>query len=469
MTQDKALSPFQILALGLLLLAMFLGAGNVIFAPMVGQQAGEHMWVPMAGFLITGVGLVLLAIIALSQGGGTVDRIANRVGPRFSFAFCLLLFLALGPLYVIPRTTSVVYEITVSPNLTEDLRAGPWALLVFSVIFTALTIYLSLNPGRFVDRIGKLITPLFSILLIIIVVTSLVNPMGTPQPPVEPFTSDAFFTGFTEGYLTMDVLAALVFAGIFIHSIKGQGITSRSGLAKTFLKAGIVTVIGLTLLHISLAWIGASSVDAIGRPNNGGALLAEASRYLLGFPGLAMIGVVIFLTGWTTNVACVTAVADYFARKFPSVSYTRWVYINSIAGLIFANFGLTAVLNTALPLLFLLYPIGITLIVLVLVNRIFEGRHAVYIGAMIGVVPFAILDSIKSTGFMEEQLNSWFSFIPLFSANGGWIIPTILGAGIGYAASRAKNQPPVVYDTDLSAESDIASENTKEVAQERQT
>ncbi|ARK32285.1 Branched-chain amino acid transport system 2 carrier protein [Halalkalibacter krulwichiae] len=63
--------PFsQVLAIGLMLFAMFLGAGNVIFAPMVGQQAGTNTWVAMGGFLITGVGLVLLAIVALTRGEG---------------------------------------------------------------------------------------------------------------------------------------------------------------------------------------------------------------------------------------------------------------------------------------------------------------------------------------------------------------------------------------------------------------
>ena len=52
---------------------MFLGAGNIIFAPMVGQEAGTDMWIPMDGFLITGVGLVFLAIVALAKTSGDVN------------------------------------------------------------------------------------------------------------------------------------------------------------------------------------------------------------------------------------------------------------------------------------------------------------------------------------------------------------------------------------------------------------
>lgn len=38
------------------------GAGNLIFPPMLGQMAGKNVWIANAGFLVTGVGLPLLAI-----------------------------------------------------------------------------------------------------------------------------------------------------------------------------------------------------------------------------------------------------------------------------------------------------------------------------------------------------------------------------------------------------------------------
>ncbi|RBP68065.1 LIVCS family branched-chain amino acid:cation transporter [Brevibacterium sanguinis] len=441
MSGGERLSKGKVFALGLLLFAMFLGAGNTIFAPMVGQGAGEDMWLPMSGFLITGVGLVLLAIIALSMCGGDVEVLASRVSSKFSAVFCLLLFLALGPLYVIPRTTSVVYEITVKPSLSADLAAGPWALLVFSLVFTVLSVWLSLNPSKLVDRIGKAITPVFTILLAIIVIRSLIAPMGDPQPAVAPYTEHPFFLGFTDGYGTMDALAALVFAAVFIQSIRGLGVTSKRGIAMTFLKAGLITVVGLALLHISLAWIGASSVEAIGRPDNGGELLAEASRQLLGYPGVLMIGGVILLTGLTTNVACITCVADYLAKKFPKLGYRGWMLLVAGVGFVFANFGLTLVLSTALPVLYLLYPVGMTLIVLALCDRLFGGYRAVYVGAIVGATAIAIIDALKAAGVAVDQLDSWFSFIPFFSAGAGWVVPAVLGGLIGFIVATTGRHP----------------------------
>lgn len=438
MTGDRRLSPFRVLVLGLLLFAMFLGAGNTIFAPMVGQAAGTELWLPMAGFLITGVGLVLLSILVLSKAGGDVERLADRVHPTFSWVFCLLLFLALGPLYVNPRTTSVVYEISAKPLLDPAWTSGPWALLVFSVLFTLLGVFLSLSPAKLVDRIGKVLTPVFSILLTVIVVKSIVTPMGQLHEPVEPYLHDAFLTGFTAGYGTMDALAALVFAGIFIQSIHSQGVTSPRGVARTFVQAGLITAVGLTLLHVSLAWVGGSSIDAIGRPDNGGAVISQASAALLGYPGLLMIAAVIFLTGLTTLVACLSAVADYFAKKFPALTYRQWVWAHAAVGLVISNFGLSAVLSAALPILYLLYPLGMTLIVLVLLDRVFGGRRAVYVGAMAGACAVAILDAVKAAGIGADALNDALSWLPLFSDGGGWILPALLGGLAGYAVSKTR-------------------------------
>lgn len=439
------LSPMQTLAIGLTLLAMFLGAGNIIFAPLVGQQAGQSSWVPMSAFLITGVGVVLLAIIVLARAGGRVEPLADRVHPVFSKGFCALMFLALGPLYVIPRTVSVVYEVALRPHLGASAGGSGWILFGFSLAFTALTIYLSLDTGKLVDRLGKMITPVFSVLLLAIIVKSLVTPMSPAQEAIEPYTSGAFLKGFTEGYFTMDALAALVFGGVFLQSIRALGVTKPREMTKVFINAGIITAIGLAILHISLAWIGATSVGVIGYMDNGGAVLAESSRYLLGTAGVVAMGVVVFLTGITTNIACLASVSEYFDNTTPKVSYRAWVFIFGIAGLVFTNFGLNAVLETAVPILMLLYPLAITLILLVMLNKFFSGYRSVYIGAMLGAGVIAVFDAVKSAGVLVTEIDGFLAFLPLFAEGGGWILPAILGGVLGYIVARVRGEEPRVY------------------------
>src|SRR5699024_501532 len=120
--------------------------------------------------------------------------------------------------------------------------------------------------------------------------------IGSPQAP---YLSNVFLKGFVEGYYTMDVLAAFVFGGIFIKSIANEGLKDRRAESRTFLQAGIITVIGLAILQISMAWIGATSVDAVGMGTNGGEILAWVSQALFGKIGLLIIGTIVMLTGIT--------------------------------------------------------------------------------------------------------------------------------------------------------------------------
>jgi LIVCS family branched-chain amino acid:cation transporter len=66
----KKLKTWDIFALGFMTFALFLGAGNIIFPPMVGLAAGENLLGASTGFLLTGVGLPLLGVVALARVGG---------------------------------------------------------------------------------------------------------------------------------------------------------------------------------------------------------------------------------------------------------------------------------------------------------------------------------------------------------------------------------------------------------------
>lgn len=444
---EKKLPFSQILAIGFMLFAMFLGAGNVIFAPIVGQQAGTNTWIAMGGFLITGVGLVLLAIIALTRGGGTVEKLAGRVHPKFATGFSILLFLTLGPIYVLPRTTSVVYEIGIHP-LVQGQTNGSLYLLVFSIIFFILTIVLSWNTTKFVDRLGKMITPIFVGLLILLVGKSLITPMGSFGPPTGEYieSGSAFLKGFTEGYYTMDVLAAFVFGGIFIKSISAYGLKSEKEVSTTFIKAGLITIAGLVTLQVSMAWIGATSLEPLGYLNNGGEVLAQSSMILFGQIGIYIIGIVILLTGITTNVACLSAVSEYFERIVPSVSYKKWLLIFAALSLVITNFGLNTILTMASPVLLLLYPLAIGLIALIFVNNFFNGHQSVYIGTIIGVGFVAVLDALKEANIAPDAINSIFGFIPLFKNGAGWIITGLIGFFAGLLIAKLKKDPIIIIN-----------------------
>lgn len=89
------LKPAQILSISLLLFAVFFGAGNMIFPPLLGLSSGENMWVSITGFIITDVGLSLLAIVAVALAGGSFNTLASRVHPKFAAVFAIIIYLSI--------------------------------------------------------------------------------------------------------------------------------------------------------------------------------------------------------------------------------------------------------------------------------------------------------------------------------------------------------------------------------------
>src|SRR5690625_1806158 len=107
-----------------MLFALFFGAGNLIFPAQLGQLSGDNLWIAAAGFLITGVGLPLLGVLAMAySGSNNLQDLASRVHPIYGLLFTALLYLTIGPFFAAPRTGTVAYEIGIAPR-SEERRVG---------------------------------------------------------------------------------------------------------------------------------------------------------------------------------------------------------------------------------------------------------------------------------------------------------------------------------------------------------
>ena len=432
--KEKALSFNLILTVGLMLFALFLGAGNMIFPPFLGQQAGEHMWTGISGFLITGVGLPLMGIIAIAKTGGDLQTLANRVNPTFGIIFTVIMYLAIGPFFGIPRTGTVAYEIGVTPFLSEDINKYGLSLFIYSIIFFGLTIWLAMNPAKLVDRIGKILTPALLLILTTLVVKSIVSPMGDFQMPTGDYIDRPFFKGFLEGYLTMDTIAALVFGIVVINAIRENGIEAKGAITKACILAGIIAASGLALVYVSLGFIGATSTDAIGLQENGGAILSGAASHLYGQIGIIILGLAITFACLTTSIGLVSACAQYFSKLLP-VSYRMLVIIISIFSMVIANIGLTQLISVSLPVLIVIYPLAIVLILLSFMHNWFNGYSGVYLGALIPTFIISLIDGLKIAGYEFAGINDSLRILPLFNEGIGWLLPAIIGAIIGFLLS----------------------------------
>ncbi|AXN38441.1 branched-chain amino acid transport system II carrier protein [Peribacillus butanolivorans] len=434
-----------VIVTGLMLFALFFGAGNLIFPAMLGQSAGTNLWSASLGFIITGVGLPFVTILAFGfSGKSDVQSLASRAHPMFGFIFTAVLYLSLGPLFALPRTGSVSYEIGIKPFLPDGVGFLP--LLVFTVIYFGLACLLSINPSKMLDIVGKILTPLLLIFIGILIVVAIANPMGEIQSPIADYSDNSFFKGFKEGYLTMDTLAAFAFGIIIINAIKDKGITSRREVLGFCMKAGLIAASLLVIVYTALTYVGATSVEKLGYLGNGGDVLAQASNYFFGPAGAVLLGLIVIAACLTTSIGLITACSSYFNKVIPAVSYKSFVVIFSVFSAAVANVGLTKLISITVPVLTAIYPLAIVLIVLTFLHSFFKGKSEVYLGSLLLTAIISILDGLMASGVEIYAISDFFTdFLPLYSVGIGWVLPAIFGGVLGFAISLMKRSPEEVY------------------------
>lgn len=437
---NEKLSFKQTLLIGSLLFGLFFGAGNLIFPVYMGQLAGANMVNATLGFLVTGVTLPILGVVASAiSRSESLYEMAKPVNRVYSILFTCALYLTIGPLFAIPRTATVAFEVGLTSFVAaEYLQLG---LLIFSLFFFALTLYYSLKPGRILDWVGKYLTPAFVLLLSIIIIATIVNPMGqiSDITPQGAYQDRAFFTGFLEGYHTMDALASLAFAIVIISNIEQLGIMNPQRKAVETLKAGIVCLIGMGAIYAALVYMGTTSLGSVSEGANGGIILSLVSQYYFGFAGQVLLALIVFVACLKTAIGLITSCAQMFSEMFPnSISYNKYAILFTLASLVIANFGLETIIQLSLPVLMFLYPLAIALILLSLAAPILRKQSDVYqwtIGFTLFAAFFdflnAVPDSIKANAFIQQLLKFAKNFLPAFEYGFGWVIPALVGLVIG--------------------------------------
>lgn len=432
--------PFSTYAvIGTMLFGLYFGAGNLIFPIQLGQLAGTNFWFALVGFLVTAIGLPFLGILAIGLSGSNGLRdLASRIHPLFGVIFSLALYLTIGPFFAIPRTATVPFVVGFEPYINAEHTT--MLLALFSFIFFAIVYYFSLNPAKIMDYIGKVLTPAFLVVLFILIIISIVKPMGHFQQPIGDYIQSSFMTGFKEGYNTMDALASLAFGIVVINAIKNAGITDRKEIAKATWKSGIFAMALMTLIYGLITYMGASSIESIGTFDNGGLIFAAVADHYFGSFGAILLAVIIVLACLKTSIGLITSCSEFFHEVFPKVSYKMFVLLLCVVSFSIANFGLNNIIQFAIPVLMFLYPLAIVLILLALSSSLFNNKQAVYASAMFLTFFVSLIDGYKALVIsipgaqlsLLDTVEQLFSdVLPLYDIGIGWILPAMIGVVIG--------------------------------------
>jgi len=158
--------------IGFALFSMFFGAGNIIFPPYLGLGSGPEWIMGFICYYIADIGLAILAIFALLKNGGNLNNITDRIGRVPGEVMVALIILCIGPFIALPRTGATTYEMFITPLF------GQINPLIPLLIFFGIALVLTLKESAVVDIIGKFLTPLLFIGLIVLIIVGIINPVG---------------------------------------------------------------------------------------------------------------------------------------------------------------------------------------------------------------------------------------------------------------------------------------------------
>lgn len=405
----------EVLILGFALFAMFFGAGNLIFPPSLGIAMGKDWLLAGIGFLLTGVGLPLLGVLAFTKVGKLED-FSVKISSRFNTVYCTALVLVIGPLFAIPRTGSTTFEMGVLPSFPN---VNPFVLSVItSIIFFGVTLILVIKESKITDIIGKFLTPIILIILAAIAVLGITGDIGTA---VDKNITGVFSNGFVNGYQTMDALASVLFGVVIIKGLEGKGITNEKEQRYFLSGSALIAALGLGLIYFSLMYLGAR-VSGVGEFSTTSAALYLA-EITLGSAGKIAFGICVAAACLTTSVGLVAIASDWFARLTP-ISYKLWSIIICIFSGTMAIGGVDFIIKLSIPVLCILYPVTIILILL----NIFGVKHVlVYRAATYVTLLVITLEEVGAKILHISSISAVLQKIPLAQEGFVWVLPCIVG------------------------------------------
>ncbi|NER60591.1 branched-chain amino acid transport system II carrier protein [Pseudomonas sp. MAFF212428] len=431
----KVLKGQDILALGFMTFALFVGAGNIIFPPIVGLQSGPHVWMAALGFLVTAVGLPVITVVALAKVGGGMDALSSPIGKVAGGLLAAAAYLAVGPLFATPRTATVSFEVGVAPLTGES----PTALFIYSLVYFTVVLAVSMYPGKLLDTVGRFLAPLKIIALAALGIAAFMLPAGTMGDAQPEYVAAPFSQGFINGYLTMDTLGALVFGIVIVNAIRSRGVDSPQLITRYAIIAGLIAGVGLALVYISLFRLGAGSHEIASGATNGAAVLHAYVQHTFGSLGSGFLAVLIALACLVTAVGLTCACAEYFSQVLP-LSYRTLVVLLAGFSLLVSNLGLTKLIAFSIPVLTAIYPPCIVLVALSFCAGLWHSQSRILAPVMAVSLLFGVIDALKGAnlaGWLPESL----AHLPLSEQGLAWLVPSVAMLGVAVVLDRLLGKP----------------------------
>jgi LIVCS family branched-chain amino acid:cation transporter len=234
----------------------------------------------------------------------------------------------------------------------------------------------------------------------------------------------------------MDALAAVIFAGIIVQSIRAKGYGKTSTIKMT-LSAGVIAAAGLLVVYGGLMYLGATA-SFVSEDIPRTALLVTIVAEIAGDVGLAALGIAVALACLTTAVGLTAATGEFFSKLSENrVTYLQVVTVSTIFSALFAGIGVDGIVRFAVPILVVIYPIVIVLMLMNLLSPVLnESCKYAYVSALAWTLLVSLYDGLSAIGMTFTVWENIVSMIPYIDKGFGWLMASAIGFGIGLIIDR---------------------------------
>lgn len=356
---------------GLALFAMFFGAGNLVFPLQLGANAYTHFATALTGFLITGVGLPFLGLIAISFSEGDYWAFFKPLGRIFSFVIVTALILFIGPLVCIPRTEAVTYQ-----SLLSFLPGELANRFVFDAIYCAIIYAFAHHHTHVVNVVGRVLSPIKLTAFFTLIIVGL---MIAPAPAHSSMPATHVFDhALATGYGTMDLLAAFLFCNVaykdMLRKTAQAGIECPKFAHRLMWQSGLLGAALLAIIYTGFMWISYHHAGHLqGVPT--ARIIYAVAHVILGHYGALFIGIAVTIACIATATTLIECSTDFFYNSvFKRRPHrTACLLLAVVMTYTVAVVGFQGIMNFSLPILKWVYPALVAYCLFMLV------RHGVHV------------------------------------------------------------------------------------------
>lgn len=418
------------LVIGFAQFAIFFGAGNLIFPPMIGLATGEHVAAGLIGMTLAGILLPMMAVWAIGNMGTDIYDITKPVTKWWHHLY-IIVSIPIVCLGTIPRCGGVAYEI----GLLGILPSLPaWSKWAFLIVFFALAYYFANNKSKVIDRIGTYVTPVLLITLLVVLLLAIFNPLGKPAGG---FVDNPFSYALLQSYNTGDVGTGLVCTGIVLAAIQSHGYTEEKERKTMLFNTIVVSFIILFVVYGGLCLLGSTGTGLFASDIDNTALLVGLVTRVAGYGGIVVLALAIIFACFTTATGMIAVASDWIDNWVKGrVPYKLIALILTLVMFFAASLGVNNVITISGPLFIFLYPMAISLTLLGCLTK-WIPNNGVWKGTVFVATAFGLYDGFaaaRANGLISlttPGLDGLMSSIPLASIGLAWVIPAVIGGIAG--------------------------------------